>query len=226
MKKNILTILFIALFFSSFSQDKEWINKNYIGFHFGATQSGINLIFNDGTQYLKYGEPAITGGISFKNFSEQLGALNVGISIDANYLEKGGEIFFNLDTEKVKTTDILIKYKPKYIELISLMNLSLGKKMLHFNFLAGPHFSYIIKEDIEVVTETNSSYKQFADNKFEFGLDFGGGIDFELGKSNIELRLMYGFGFTDIFKVDEVNVNLWYNQNRQMSGLLYYYYKL
>lgn len=227
MKQVSIVILFITSFyFHSLSQDKVWVNKNYVGFHVGATQSGINMIFNDGRAYLIFDEPAITAGISFKNFSEQLGALNVGISVDVNYLKKGGDIYFNLDTNNVETANILLKYKPTYIEFIPLMDLSLGKKWFHVNFLAGPHFSYIIKENIEVVTETNNTYKQQADNKFEFGLDVGGGIDFEFGRSNIELRFMYGFGFTDIFNADEINVDLWYNQNRVMSGLLYYYYKL
>jgi len=229
MKKIIITTLFIVLYIVSFSQEKIWINKNYFGLHIGGVESSINLIYIDTEKAFKIEDPSvtsITAGLSFKNFSEQIGALSVGVSTDLNYIQKGGYLGFNLGIDSLKTENVLLKYVPSYIELVPLVNLSIGKKRIHFNILAGPHFSYIIKEELIFLSEINSVYKQHADNKFEFGLDVGGGIDFDFGRSNIELRFLYGFGFTDIFNADEINVDLWYNQNRAMSGLLYYYYKL
>lgn len=229
MKTSIITIVFIGLYFMSFSQDKVWQNRNYVGFSFIGLQSKINLIYNDTSKYLNMPDPthtSLAAGVSFKNFSEKLGILNVGIAVDLSYLEKGGFLEFNLDIDSVKTDNVLFKYKPTYIELKPLMDLSLGKKKFHVNLFAGPHFSYIISQKLGIQDETLVKYKAKADNNFDFGLNFGGGFDLELGRSNIELRLLSSYGFTNIFNSEEVNVDLWYNQNRVLSAQLYYYYKL
>lgn len=230
MNKIIVTIVFIVLYIISFSQDKVWVNDNYFGIHVGGIESKINLVFNDDSLKSGIENPSFTSvavGLSYKNVSEQLGALKVGLAVDLNFFQKGGYINFNLNTDSLVTEDALFKYVPSYIELTPLMNLKLGKKLFHINFLAGPHFSYLIKEQIMLQSQiTENTYKTKADKKYDIGLDFGGGFDFEFGRSCIELRLIYGIGFTDIFKPEEVNVDLWYDQNRMTSGMLYYYYKL
>ncbi len=229
MKKLIVGILLIAFYFHSFSQDKEWQNRNYVGIRVGSVESSINLIYNDPLLSIEKKDATLTSlsiGLSFKNFSEKIGILNVGISTDLNYIQKGGFGEFNLDIDSVKVNNTLFKYTPTYIELNPLMDLSLGKKWFHVSVLAGPHFSYIIKEQMTIDTEFANKFIQKADNKFAFGLDFGAGLDFEFGKSSIELRYMFGFGFTDIFEAQKINTNLWYDQNRATYGLLYYYYKL
>ena len=230
MKKNIITILFTSIIFTSFSQEEHWIKNNYIGIHAGWIQSSIHLVYND--EALTAAETnssftSISAGLSYKNFSEQIGALKVGLATDLTYFQKGGYMKFNLNTDSVKTDDALFKYVPSYLEFTPLMNLRLGRKKLHLNLFAGPHFSYLINEKMTLFSIiTENVYQEKADNKFEFGLDFGGGLDFEFGRSTIELRLMSNFGFTDVFTPENINVNLWYDQNRVMLGQLYYFYKL
>jgi hypothetical protein len=229
MKKLTFGILLMTFWFHSFSQDKEWQNINYVGIRVGSVKSSINLIYNDPLISIEKEDATLRSlsfGLSFKNFSEKIGMLNVGISTDLNYVQKGGYGEFNLDINSVKVNNTLFKYIPTYIELNPLMDLNLGKKSFHVSVLAGPHFSYIIKEQITINTESINKFVQKADNKFAFGLDFGAGLDFEFGRSCIELRYMYGLGFTDIFDAQKINTNLWYDQNRASYGLLYYYYKL
>ncbi|NPA44602.1 MAG: PorT family protein [Chlorobi bacterium] len=229
MRKFTVGILLIAFYFNSFSQDKEWQNRNYVGFHIGKSVSKINLIYNDPSIFLNLEDPYLSSvnfGLSFKNFSEKLGILNIGISADVNYLKNGGYLNFNLNTDLESTGNVLVKYVPTYIELNPLVDLSFGRRRLHISLLGGPHFSFLIDEEINLITQTNGTYKTKADNSFLFGMDLGAGVDFELKKSSLEIRFMYGLGFTDIFTPEEIDTNLWNNQNRTTSLMLFYYYKL
>ncbi len=226
MKKNILTILFIALFFTSFSQDKELKTQHYLGIFAGGGNSNLNLIYSDPDKTLNIKNPYVISsnfGLSYKRFSKK----NIGLAIDIKYIKKGGYSEFNVNYEgEILDSAVQYKYIPEYIELTPLMNLSLGKKRTHLNVFFGPHISYLLNDKVKILSETSNIYKTSADKKIELGLDLGTGLDFEFFKNDVELRVFYSFGLTNMFNANETYNNLWFIQNRVILASLYYYYKI
>ena len=227
--KKLIVILFVVLLNSfAFSQETEWKTKNYIGFNVGGTMTSLFLIYNtdQAANILYIDNPYLnsySAGLSFKNFSERL----VGISIDLNYIEKGGYNGFVYDIDTSLTLPAMFKYSSSYIELTPLMNIRVGKKRSHINIYAGPHISWLINDKIEFITAVNEQrYKNTADNKFEFGLNAGAGYSFDFKRSSIELRFLYSHGLTDVFNPETSNPYHWFIQNQVMSTSLAYYYKL
>ncbi len=225
--KRILTILFISLLFqsTSFSQEEEWNTENYIGINAGGTITSLFLIYvNSGfgldsaNLYLN----SYTAGLSFKNFSERL----IGISVDLNYIKKGGYSEFNLDDTLAATSEVLYRYSPSYIELTPLMNIRTGKQRRHFNVYAGMHISWLINDKIEFADTNGHTYKNTADLKFEFGLNAGAGYSFDFKKTNLELRFLFSQGLTNVFDTETSNTDLWFNQNQVFSASFVYFYKL
>ncbi len=226
MKKLIVLIFLGSLSFSSFSQEKEWKTHHYLGVFAGGGNSNLNLIYSDPDKTLKIKNPYVISsnfGLSYKRFSEK----NIGLTIDLKYVKKGGYSEFNVNYEgEILNSAIQYKYIPEYIELTPLMNLSLGKKRTHLNIFFGPHISYLLKDKVYLLLETSNIYKTSADKKIELGLDLGTGLDFEFFKNDVELRVLYSFGLTNMFNANETYNNLWFIQNRVILGSLYYYYKL
>ncbi len=227
--RKITTILLLVLIHTSlYSQDTEWGTTNYIGFNAGPTMTSIFLIYNtDQAANILYIENpylnSYSAGLSFKNFSERL----VGISIDLNYIEKGGYNGFVYDIDTSFTSPAMFKYSSSYIELTPLMNIRTGKKRSHINIYAGLHISWLINDKIEFITAVNEErYKNTADKKFEFGLNAGAGYSFDFKKSSIELRFLYSQGLTDVFNPETSNPYHWFIQNQVISASLAYYYKL
>ena len=227
--KKLITILFAVLLYSfSFSQETEWETQNYIGINAGGTMTSIFLIYQNPAQQLGISNPYINsykGGISFKNFSERL----IGISIDLNYVKKGGYSEFTYDDTLATTSPILFRYLPSYIELKPLMNIRTGKKRSHINIYAGPHIAWLINDKIEFSTDAEISghtYKNTADTNFEFGLNAGVGYSFDFEKSSIELRFLYSHALTNVFDAETSNSDQWFIQNQVISASLAYYYKL
>ncbi len=226
--KKLITILFIVLINSfSFSQETEWETQNYIGINAGPTMTSIFLIYNttDTSRMIDINNPYLisySAGLSFKNFSERL----VGISVDLNYIQKGGYNEFIYDDTLAVTSPVLFRYLPSYIELTPLMNIRTGKKRSHINFYAGPHISWLLNDKIEFSETNGHIYKNTADSKFEFGLNAGAGYSFDFKKSSVELRFLYSQGLTDVFNPETSNPYHWFIQNQVISASLAYYYKL
>ncbi|MCF6364868.1 MAG: PorT family protein [Bacteroidales bacterium] len=224
--KKFTYILFLNLLLQtlSFSQEEKWETQNYIGFHVSGITSTVFIIYNDPSIQVNVGNPylnSFSGGLSFKNFSEKL----VGLSVDLKYISKGGYAELSYNAESVAITPVLFRYIPKYLELSPLMNIRTGKKKSHINFYAGPHISWLLSDNIEFATGTET-YKNTADTKFEFGLDAGVGYSFDLKKSFVELRFLYSHGLSNIFDPETTNSNYWFVQNQVFSANLAYYYKL
>ena len=229
--KKLITILFVVLINSfSFSQETEWETQNYIGINAGPTMTSIFLIYNttDTSRMIDINNPYLisySAGLSFKNFSERL----IGISVELNYVQKGGYNEFIYDDTLAITSPVSFTYIPSYIELTPLMNIKTGKKRSHINIYAGPHVSWLIDDKIEFSADAEvgeHTYKQTADTKFEFGLNAGVGYSFDFKKSNIELRLFYSHALTNVFDAETSNAYQWFIQNQVISASLAYYYKL
>ncbi len=227
--RKLTIILFAVLVYSTlFSQDTEWETQNYIGINAGGSLTSIFLIYQDSDSSLGFSNPYLnsyTGGLSFKSFSEGF----IGISVDINYVRKGGYSEFTYDDTLAVTSAVLFTYIPSYIELKPLMNIRTGKKRSHINIYAGPHISWLIKDEIEFSPDAEISghtYKQTADSKFEFGLNGGLGYSFDFKKSSVELRFLYSHALTTVFEAETSHIDQWFIQNQVMSASLVYYYKL
>jgi hypothetical protein len=225
MKKSYIIILLVLFDIISFSQENKFENEHYIGIQISANISSLFLIYEtDGVYYPP--NPyfkTISGGISYKNFSERY----VGLSIDLNYIPKKGNLVFNINTDGTETLPVVFTYTADYIEFTPLMNIRMGKKRTRVNLYAGFHTAHSINNTLKPITETYGQvFKTTIDNKFEFGLNAGTGYSFNFKTSTVEIRLMYAQGLTNVFDPETSTKYLWFNQNQVFSASILYYFKL
>lgn len=228
MKRNfVLILVFFLLFFNNqniLAQEKSK-SENFIGIKAGADMSALNLnVSFSNNFYIKQGN---TAGIVFKNLSKK----TTGLILELNYTEKGGQNFFErgklIDSTGIDSLIIPFNHSLTYIEFPFLMNLRLGKNKSKINLNVGPHIGYILKESIDfkeiVLNETQ--YKNSADNKIEYGINFSAGYGYQFNKGIIELEIRYSHGLTNIFNTRSINNSI-VDQNQVLSATLAYYIKL
>jgi hypothetical protein len=229
MRIKLLIILFLSIFFlqsqNALSQEKPKA-ENFIGIKGGYGYSAINLnvLLTNSSLYLKEGKIA---GITFKNLSKKY----TGLIMELNYVEKGGQNFYEksklTDSTGVIEAEIPFIHSLNYIELPFLMNIRIGKHKSKININGGPHIGYLVKENIKF-TETNLTEGQFINHvnlKFEYGINVGIGYGFQFNKGLIDFEIRYSHGLTNIFASQSINNSL-ISQNQVLVATLAYYIKL
>ncbi len=232
MKNKTIVILIMLLQTTGFAQINNKIKENYLGFHFDINQSRIYSEYNlDVLNSETNEEINVTGyhsgysfGVSYKNFIEKY----AGISLELNYITKGGYNNFYYDTD-IETADsilILFKQELNYLEFPVYMNLRFGKKNGKFNAYAGPHVGYLLYQKLITLEDTNNRiYQTVVKNKFDFGLNIGFGYGYSFGNNSFEFLIKYSHSLSNIFEQQTIN-KAFLSQNQVISASLYYYYKI
>jgi opacity protein-like surface antigen len=232
--KTLITLLIILFaFLTEIDAQKEKIRENYLGFNFAgqmhSTFTDLAFIYENRDEnndtiigrsdFYKY---SYGFGLSYKNFREKL----VGLAIELNYSKKGGYNEFQYDINNDDSLNITFYHYLDYIELPVMMNMRFGWKKIKFNLYAGPTVAWLIKEDLTILEETfGREYKTEADFNFEFGINGGGGISWQIGDHHmVELSGRYSHGLTNIFRFETIN-NAVFNQNQVVSVRAHYYYR-
>jgi hypothetical protein len=222
------------MFFISFSfgQTLVSIKEHFVGLHGGY---GVSSIFSEvllnpyddfnGTSIIL--NPYIQGytfGIGYKSFHER----SAGLSVELNFVNKGGYNNFYFDTDTTTKDSLLITFKQnfKYIEIPVLTNIRIGKKKGKINIYGGPHIAYLLSQNLSFL-ESNygRNYQTKTKNKFDFGLNAGLGYSRYFGKSSIECVIKYSHSLTNNFEQQTIN-KAFLSQNQVISASLYYYFKL
>lgn len=147
------------------------------------------------------------------------------IEADINFSQKGYIIHPYYDSEDVKSR----KYNTIEIPILWQPYLPLGKSGSRFYLSLGPHFSYAFNStfrDYNTTTgktdqEGKYEYETGRDNRFEYGITFGGGFLIAARKFRISLEYRYNISLSDTFKsvtkypenpfrspVDQMNISL------------------
>ena len=221
-KPLILSILFI--FFSNFANSqKELISENYFGFTGGLGYYHLNLNIQKKSKFIQ----GISAGIVYKNYTENFkDKFLMGSVFELKYTQKGGENFFPVEVQINDTTTgtAFVPYdlKLNYVTFSYLATASIGKGKTRLNLYAGPEIGYLLSESLKFTkVEITEGYKKNIDFKPSFGLNFGTGIEREIGKNTLNIDFIYSHGLSNIYKSKSVNTALFYRNQGFMLNLSY-----
>lgn len=143
-------------------------------------------------------------GITARYISEKYFKMICGVQIEVNYSQRGWN-------EKIEDgTDNTYKRSMSYIEIPLLAHLAFGKDEGHgarFVVNLGPQVGFLLSEKETMGGKwvpddrytSNITYGKMADNKFDYGLIGGMGVELRTGIGNFVLEGRYYFGLSDFY---------------------------
>ena len=174
---------------------------------------GVNLNSASFTPKIKQNSlMGITGGLTARYISEKYFAMICGAQVELNISQRGWDELFEIMDENGQTVeDPTRKYTRKmtYLDIPFLAHLAFGnEKGLQFFINAGPQIGLLIgesesMENIDMNTLTNTQKAVYGDkiqNKFDYGIAGGGGIEFRTKKvGSFLLEGRYYFALSDFY---------------------------
>ena len=154
----------------------------------------------------------INGGVTARYISEKYFAMICGAQVELNISQRGWDELFEVPGENGEPVeDPTRKYTRKmtYLDIPFLAHLAFGnEKGLQFFINAGPQIGLLIgesesMENIDMNTLTNTQKAVYGDkiqNKFDYGIAGGGGIEFRTKKAgSFLLEGRYYFALSDFY---------------------------
>ena len=140
-------------------------------------------------------------GITARYISERWFGMLCGIQVEANFVQRGWDEFYEDYPELQYTRNL------RYVELPILAHIGFGKEngFLKFFIHAGPQFSYFLSDSSSIGGEwENYNYHTFqhdaeVDHKFDYGIIGGAGFEFHTGIGNFLIEGRYYYGLGDVF---------------------------
>ena len=146
-----------------------------------------------------------TFGITARYISEKYFAMICGIQGELNIAQRGWKEVIEDETNDTYSRSMT------YLEVPLLAHLAFGKDQGHgarFVLNLGPQFGFLLSEK-EKMSEpwnpshrpngTNQQYGKMAENKFDYGIVGGGGVEMRTGIGNFILEARYYFGLSDFY---------------------------
>ncbi len=195
MKKFIWSLFFLFTSFIICAQNHSFLSEWAFGVNAGTTFSRVRFNPHISQNLLLGGN----GGITARYISEK----NFGIQVELNYAQRGWE-------ERTDTVVNLNEYSKllTYIELPVMTHIyfNMGKRARGI-FNLGPQIGYnlsekVLKKKISPLSppgEVPNHFTQKIQNKFDYGLVFGGGFELITGIGNFILEGRAYIGLSDIF---------------------------
>lgn len=170
---------------------------------------GYNLSSVDFSPTVKQDlQPGLMGGITMRYTTEKYFALICAAQLEVNFAQRGWREFIDDGSHNTYscTTD--------YIEIPFFAHIGWGKEErgLQFFVNAGPQIGFFLgKEEFLGFSEEypwrpemrpnqiNMQYGKAVENKFEYGIAGGAGVELKTGMGNFILEGRYFFGLADMF---------------------------
>ncbi len=139
-----------------------------------------------------------------------VGGLGVDIGIVENFFSVQPELLFIQKGEKYSAGGVETKATLNYLEVPVLAKVSFGGELIKAYVNAGPSLSMGLTgknkvEGGERAGETDIRFgdasndgRRYLDSRFDFGLQFGGGIGIGIGPGAVLADVRYGLGLTDL----------------------------
>ena len=131
-----------------------------------------------------------------------LGDKHAGIQAEINYSQRGW-----VENDTTGAQDLKFKNQMDYLEMPILTHVNIGGGKLRGLFNIGPYLGYalnrtITTENVETgATETTEyTFDSNKDNRFDFGLMVGAGMEYRFNFGKIAAEARYTFGFGDVNK--------------------------
>ena len=203
--KRLFTILTIALITSSLAaQVGELRNNLAVGFN-----GGYNLSSVDFSPTIKQGlQPGYTGGLTLRYTSEKYFSLICAAQLELNFSQRGWNETIDDGTNNTysRTTN--------YIEIPFFAHLGWGEEErgLQFFVNAGPqiglflndseHYGFTQEDPWDTNWRPNGIIEQYGkavENRLEYGIAGGLGMELKTGVGNFIIEGRYFFGLSDMY---------------------------
>ena len=147
----------------------------------------------------------ITGGVTARYISEKYFAMICGAQLELNFSQRGWDEKF--DPEQGFSSEDSYVRPMNYLEIPFLAHLAFGKdKGVQFFVNLGPQIGLLLNESEKRkgTWETanrapNEQYGKWVENKFDYGIVGGGGIEVRTKAGNFLLEGRYYFGLADFY---------------------------
>lgn len=179
-----------------------------IGFNGGVNLNSVSFTPSVKQNSLR----GITGGLTARYISEKYFSMICGAQVELNFSQKGwDQLFETTDSNGETVRDYSQTYTRQmtYIDIPFLAHLAFGnEKGLQFFLNLGPQIGFLISEsetiegiDMENLSSTQEElYGNKIQNKFDYGIAGGGGLEFKtkkIGRFLLEGR--YYFALSDFY---------------------------
>lgn len=195
MKRNyyILLFLLIAMPFAAKAQIGELRYKFAVGVNGGVNMN--NVTFSPKIKQNSFLAP--NAGVTFRFISEKYFAMICGIQTEINFSQRGWNE--NFDDE----SGDIYKRTLNYVEIPFLSHLAFGKDNgTQFFIHLGPQIGFLLneKEEMTFTKERESVlYKKPVENKFDYGITGGLGLDVNTKIGHFILEGRYYFALSDFY---------------------------
>lgn len=235
IKKLLFASLLCSLCLNLSGQSRKNFKPEWnIGIGAGPTFSSVDFqagtINSEGVSTST--KQQLSGGISGRYISEK----NLGIIVELNYSQQGWDEQFPSDD--LNYEGATYSRQLNYLEMPILTHIYFGRKVRFFINL-GPKISYLISEKEEIndvlanyissgnlpARKATDQYYKKIENKFDYGIMGGMGVEFRSGIGNFALEGRYYFGLSDIYS-NSKSAYFGRSANQVISARLTYYTKL
>lgn len=184
------------------TQITDYRNNLAIGFNGGATFNSVT--FSPSIKQTM--QQGFVGGFTARYISEKYFAMICGLQIEANFSQRGWK-------EKIEDgTGNTYQRTLNYVEIPFLAHLAFGAddRGARFFINAGPQFSIFLNDKEEYgglqpwdpshrPNNVTHQYGKSVENKFEYGITGGLGLEVRTGIGNFLLEGRYYYGLSDIY---------------------------
>ncbi len=224
----LVVLMFVASAISQAQQIERYKPQFKFGVGAGAVFTSIDFI----SKVPQNSSQGLSGGVSVRYISEK----HLGVLAELNYTQRGWTEDFS---EEPRNPDHAYSRTLNYVELPLMTHIYFGEK---FKFILnlGPQFSYMFS-DKKTMNDALSSHveSEYAkdpdtpiflqyetiDNKFDYGLLGGLGVEFDTGLGSFVLEGRYYFGLGDSFDNSRSKAgNFSRSAHRYFAGKLTYYF--
>lgn len=195
-------LMFAGISLPASAQVGEMRHNFAIGINGGMTYNTVS--FQPSVQ--QNGILGITGGVTARYISEKYFAMICGIQVELNYAQRGWDEKF--DPQDGWNADDSYTRTMNYIEIPFLAHLAFGKDRGVQVFLnLGPQLGFLLSESEkrtgtwkESQRITNDQYGKWAQNKFDYGIVGGLGMEIRTKRAgNFLVEGRYYFGLADFY---------------------------
>lgn len=193
----LAALLLTGLSLPASAQLGEQRNNFAVGFNAGANYNNVSFQ----PTIKQNGLLGITGGLTARYISEKYFAMICGAQLELNYSQRGwDEKFEEIGDDRKYSREMT------YVEIPFLAHLAFGRdRGAQFFINLGPQIGFMLgdKEIREGTwTEaqlTQNQYGKKIENKFDYGIVGGGGLEIRTKAGNFLLEGRYYFGLADFY---------------------------
>lgn len=144
-----------------------------------------------------------------------VGGAAVEIGLVENFFSVQPELLFIQKGEKYDAAGVTTRSTLNYLELPVLAKVSFGSEVIKGYVNAGPSLSLGLsgthkveggetpgERAIRFGSRGSDANRQYVDSRFDFGLQFGGGVRVGVGPGAVIGDVRYGLGLTDLYDED------------------------